>query len=186
MKWTDLAWDAVQPIFQQTLQHPFIKELMDGTLDRKKFLFYIEQDSLYLASYGKLLTGLATRLENPLHRRAFISFAGDNMDQERELHQSFIHEIDPNVEPTPTCLLYSTTLLHHLAVSPVEVALASVMPCFVVYMQVGKYIYENQPKGDNPYQEWINTYADGEHVQSVIDAVNICNEVAERCTEEQK
>ncbi len=186
MKWTDQAWEAVQPIFKKTLQHPFIQELMDGSLPREKFLFYIEQDSIYLASYGKLLTGLATRLSEPKHRRAFISFAGDNMDQERELHQQFIQTIRADVKPTPTCLLYTTTLLHHLAVSPVEVALAAVMPCFVVYMQVGKYIYENQPQGDNPYQEWINTYADGEHVQSVIDAVQVCNELAEKCTEEQR
>ena len=187
MKWTDQAWKAVQPIFHHTCQHPFIQELMAGTLAKEKFLFYIEQDGIYLASYGKLLTGLATRLENPAHRRAFISFAGDNMDQERELHQTFIQTIDPNVQATPTCLLYTTTLLHHLAVSPVEVALAAVMPCFVVYMQVGKYIYENQPKeGNNPYQAWIDTYADGEHVQSVIDALQVCNEVAQKCTPEQQ
>lgn len=184
MKWTEKAWLAVQPQFEKTVQHPFVVELMQGTLPQEKFFFYIEQDSLYLASYGRLLTGLATQLYDPTHRRELISFAGENMDQERELHKSFVEQIDPKAEPTPTCLLYSSYLLKHLSTSPIEVAFAAVMPCFRVYQEVGIYITQHQNKGSNPYQVWIDTYSDGEHIDSVKRAEAICNALAENASPE--
>lgn len=186
MKWTEKAWDAVQPLFHKTIQLPFIQELMNGTLDRKKFLFYIEQDSIYLASYGKLLTGIATQLKDPLHRKEFIAFAGENMEQERDLHASFIQHINVDTEPTPACLLYSSFLLQNLAIEPVEVAIAGVMPCFRVYQEVGLYIHKHQSSSNNPYQEWINTYSYGEHIDSVTRAEKICNELAAKATPEIK
>lgn len=82
MTWTDQAWNSIQPIFKKTISHPFIQELMNGNLPLEKFNFYIQQDSIYLSSYGKLLTGLANKFKDPEHSRAFIHIAGENMDQE--------------------------------------------------------------------------------------------------------
>ena len=62
MKWSEKAWEAITPVFDGILSQPFIRELMNGTLDKGKFAFYIQQDALYLLDYGKALTGLATRL----------------------------------------------------------------------------------------------------------------------------
>ena len=186
MTWTDQAWNSIQPIFKKTISHPFIQELMNGNLPLEKFNFYIQQDSIYLSSYGKLLTGLASKFKDPEHSRAFIHIAGENMDQEKELHKSFIKEIELDIEPSPACELYTSYLLKHLAVSPVEVALAAVMPCFVIYQKVGSYIYKHQVKGTNPYQAWIDTYAGSEHVESVITATRICDEIARNCTEEKQ
>lgn len=188
MKWSDKAWEAVQPIFNKTVKHPFIKELMNGTLPKEKFLFYIQQDSIYLASYSKLMTGIATQLDNPNHIKDFISFASDNLEQEKELHKLFVTEpYQPELlHPTPTCLLYTSYLTQHLAVSPIEVAIAAVLPCFVVYQEVGLYIYKNQTQKENPYQAWIETYAGEEHIESVRKAVAICNELADNSTPEMR
>ena len=41
-------------ILQKIKEHPFINELMDGTLDKDIFLFYIAQDALYLSEYIKI------------------------------------------------------------------------------------------------------------------------------------
>ncbi|MDR0394313.1 MAG: thiaminase II, partial [Tannerella sp.] len=56
MKWSEKAWDSIEPIYRKTLELPFIQELITGTLDREKFVFYIQQDSIYLSDYGKALT----------------------------------------------------------------------------------------------------------------------------------
>lgn len=182
MKWTEEAWLSIQPQFERITQHPFVQELMQGSLSRERFNFYIEQDGLYLSGYGRLLTGIATQLNAPLHRREFIAFAGENMDQERDLHASFLDQVSPDLEPTPACLLYTSHLLKHLAISPVEVALAAVMPCFRVYQEVGLFISKHQNRVKNPYQTWIDTYSDGEHVDSVRRVEAICNEVAQQTT----
>ena len=141
-----------------------------------------------MQSYGRLLTGIATKLDNPEQAQSFITFANENMKQEKELHDSFIEGVTclNTAYPSPTCLLYSSYLLKHLVVSPVYKILAAVLPCFVIYKEVGEYIYSNQIAIDNPYKNWIDTYAGEEHVESVRMAVAICNEVAEGCTEAQQ
>lgn len=188
MKWSEEAWNAAKPIYDKILQQPFIKGLMDGTLSKEKFIFYIQQDALYLAEYGKVLTGIASKLSKPEHIEAFIGFAGDSMAVEKALHASFVKEIGgiKNVEPSPGCMLYTSFLLRQLANSPVEVISAAVLPCFWIYKEVGDYILEHQTKNENPYQEWINTYGGDEFEQSVRTAISICDELADKCTAEQR
>lgn len=188
MKWSDKAWLAIQPIYEKTIQLPFVQELMKGILAGDKFLYYIQQDSLYLASYGRLLTGIATKLSNPKHIQCFITFADENMGQEKELHDYYIKDVTlmNDAVPSPTCLLYTSHLLKQLAVAPLHVMIAAVMPCFVIYKEVGEYIYIHQKGENNPYKSWIETYAGKEHIESARKAVEICNEIAESCTETQQ
>jgi thiaminase/transcriptional activator TenA len=56
MKWSDKAWKAIEPIYEKTVTLPFIQELTNGTLDREKFIFYIQQDAMYLSDYGSVIT----------------------------------------------------------------------------------------------------------------------------------
>lgn len=187
MKWSEQAWNASKPTYNKILKQPFIKGLINGTLDREKFVFYIQQDALYLAEYGKVLTGIASKLSNPGHIEAFIHFAGDSIAVEKALHESFVSKISSVEKPeaSPACLLYTSFLLRQLANSPVEVIASAVLPCFWIYREVGNYILENQTKGQNPYQEWINTYGGEEFDASVNLAISICDELAQKCTEEQ-
>ncbi len=188
MKWSDEAWKAIEPVYTKIKELPFIKELMDGTLDNKKFIFYIRQDALYLADYGKVLTAIASKLSKPDHIEAFIHFAGESVAVEKILHESFINELDKenNIEASPSCLLYTSFLMKQLTNAPIEVALAAVLPCFWIYKEVGDYILGNQTKGENPYQSWIDTYGGEDFAESVEKAILICNEVADLCTDEQR
>lgn len=188
MKWSKQAWDEAKPIYEKILEQPFIRELIDGTLDNEKFIFYIQQDALYLAEYGKVLTGLASKLSRPEHIEAFIHFAGDSIAVEKALHESFVSKISSTSRPVPSpgCLLYTSFLLRQLANAPVEVIAAAVLPCFRIYKEVGDYILEHQTMGGNPYQKWIDTYGGEEFEQSVKTAISICDELADRCTSEQQ
>lgn len=188
MKWSEEAWNAAKPVYDKILEQPFIKGLMDGTLDRKRFIFYIQQDALYLADYGKVLTGVAFKLNKPRHISNFVHFAGDSMQVEKALHETFINKIETNTKPemSPSCLLYTSYLLRQLANAPVEVIVAAVLPCFWIYKKVGDYILANQTKGDNPYQSWIDTYGGEEFEKSVATAIAIADELADKCTREQR
>jgi len=188
MKWSEEAWNAAEPTYKKILEQPFIQGLINGTLDKEKFIFYIQQDALYLVEYGKVLTGIASRLSKPEHIEDFIHFAGDSMAVEKELHKTFVSKIpfSGKPEPSPACLLYTSFLLRQLANAPVEVILAAVLPCFWIYREVGNYILEHQTKGENPYQDWINTYGGEEFDNSVNLAISICDELAAKCTPEQR
>lgn len=184
MQWSQYAWNESQPIYRRILELDFLRELMEGRLERRKFLFYIHQDAHYLAAFGKALAGIAARLDAPNHVAAYLSFAADTMTVEKALHQSFLQGEKPDTPlgiepaPSPTCRLYASSLLATLAVDGVEVAMAATLPCFRVYKDVGDHILEYQTKDNNPYQDWIDTYGGEEYASAVARASAICDERA--------
>jgi thiaminase/transcriptional activator TenA len=181
MKWSEKAWKAIEPIYEKTVTLPFIQELTNGTLDREKFIFYIQQDAMYLSDYGSVITGIASKLKDPAHTESFIRFAGDSIVVERALHESFIHGINEKdrLKPSPACLLYTSYLWRQLANAPIEVSVAAVLPCFWIYKAVGDYILANQTNEENPYQTWINTYGGDDFSRSVSRAIEICDELVD-------
>lgn len=188
MKWSEKTWQAAQPVYNQILELPFIQELMNGVLPREKFLFYIQQDAIYLSEFGKTLAGIVARLQNKSHIEAFISFAGDTVAVEGSLHESFLQTMEKPVtkKPSPSCLLYTCYMRKQLSATSVEEAVATVLPCFWVYKEVGNYILKHQTRSENPYQEWINTYGGEDFEKAVNLAISICNELAANCTERQQ
>lgn len=186
MKWSKNTWNLSAPIYNKILELPFIQGLIDGSLPRDKFIFYIQQDALYLAQYGKILSGIASKLDSPDHIEAFIRFAGDSMAVEKALHESFLSGTNRQSKASPSCLLYTSYLSHQLNNAPVGVAVAAVLPCFWIYKEVGDYILANQTKSDNPYQSWIDTYGGEDFSISVSKAISICDELAEKVSKTQQ
>lgn len=94
--------------------------------------------------------------------------------------------INDRLKPSPACLLYTSYLWRQLANAPIEVSVAAVLPCFWIYKAVGDYILANQTNEENPYQTWINTYGGDDFSRSVSRAIEICDELAESCTESRQ
>ena len=57
------------------------------------------------------------------------------------------------------------------------VSVAAVLPCFWIYLEVGKHIYRQANKV-NPYQKWIDTYVDVDFETSVKDVIEVANIMA--------
>src|ERR1044072_3869214 len=83
---------AVAHIMPKIYQHPFNQELVQGTLAIEKFIFYLNQDALYLADFSKALMLAATRLPHSQQTELFIQFAMSALNTERELHASFLEK----------------------------------------------------------------------------------------------
>ena len=188
MQWSEQAWKDAEPVYRRILELDFVRELISGTLSREKFVSYIRQDALYLAGFGKALAGIAAKLDNVEHSRAFLVFAGECMAVERALHESYLgqEEMLERLEPSPSCLLYTSYIMRLLYDGPLEVAMAAVLPCFWVYQKVGDHILATQSKSGNPYQAWIDTYGGDEFAAAVRQAIAICDEAAASCTEARR
>lgn len=174
-KWSDLAWQTAQPVYNAILELPFLKELSAGTLPAEKFNFYIGQDSLYLNEYSRVLAHIAARSNDAEMTETFLKFAADGIAVERSLHAGFMKERPK--EMSPTCLFY-TSLLKASSMDELAVECAAVLPCFQVYMEVGKAIYRNARLAGNPYEIWIRTYADESFEISVKRAMAVCDRLA--------
>jgi len=188
MNWSTKTWESIQETYSKITELPFIYELMNGSLSKERFLFYLHQDSVYLAEFGKVLAGIATKLHKAEHRETFLAFACDTVNVEQALHQTYLKETGnkDRVEASPACLLYTSYIHKQLSVASIEVAVASILPCFWIYKKVGDYILENQTGENNPYQEWINTYGGAEFTKAVEKAISICDELADATTTDQQ
>jgi len=188
MKWSEQAWKETEHIYTKIIEMPFNQELLSGSLQLERFQFYIQQDGVYLGEFSRALSLIAARCFNHPYTLDFIRFAEGAVVVERSLHEGYFKQfnVSGTAEASPTCQNYTQFLLTKASLDQVEVAMASVLPCFWIYKKVGDYIYANQHDGANPYQEWINTYA-GEDFGLLVDkAISICDHVAASCSDAQR
>ena len=105
---------------------------------------------------------------------------------ERSLHDSFMREFDiskDQFETTPltlACHHYTSFLTATAWSESYPVVLASLLPCFWIYAEVGKDIVDNSI-ANNPYQAWIDTYSGEDFNQAVRNVITTIDQVAARC-----
>lgn len=188
MNWSNQAWQAGSSVYEQIITMPFIGELIDGTLNQEKFKFYIAQDSLYLADFGRALSLVAARAHTTDHALEYMRFAEGAIVVEHALHAGYSQQlgIQKDTPISPACQHYTRYLLSTAALEQVEVAMAALLPCFWIYKEVGDFIYKQPQKENNPYQDWINTYAGEEFAGIVARAIKICDEAARNCNSAQQ
>lgn len=155
-------------------EHPFITQLMDGTLPKSVFHFYIHQDAIYLSEYKKILALVATKCEKSEDTQFFLDSATGIIHVENALHQTYIQEEHSTLQASPTCQLYTSYLYKMVYNNSLQEGLAAVLPCFTIYKEIGDYILANQTnKENNPYQDWINTYGGEDFGNAVKKAIEI-------------
>jgi len=59
--WYQTVREKTDFILEEIKDHPFITELINGTLPKDVFQYYINQDSLYLSEYKKVLALLSVK-----------------------------------------------------------------------------------------------------------------------------
>lgn len=183
MNWSNNSWNEVEPIYQKIINMPFIQELASGKLSSEKFEFYIEQDACYLQHYGRVLAMIAAKAPNLDVSLSFVRFSETALVVESSLHQSFLNNLEQGIKIQPACHHYINYLKSTVAFEPIEVSIASVLPCFWIYKKVGDYLLKNHISINNPYQKWIDTYGGEDFAASVKKAIDISNEMADGTTD---
>ena len=133
-------WDAAAPLIAVTENHPFLVAMVDGSLDMESFRYYVVQDALYLADFADCLRRLASNTSGENAKR-LEAFATGAEEAEMHLHRSFFGEWDisaDGVEQMPNSLLYTSYMKRIVATRCHAEGLAVLLPCFWVYMHVGK------------------------------------------------
>ena len=99
---------------------------------------------------------------------------------ERALHETYfaLYDIQPETAKMPACFAYTNYLLATTSLQSIAVGAAAVLPCFWIYRQVGKHIYERAIQ-ENPYRSWIDTYAGDAFDQSVNQMLALTDKYAE-------
>ncbi len=181
---TGELWASIQSIYAEILRHPFLVGLADGTLEREAFRFYVLEDAYYLTEFARTLSLLAAKAPKDdwivrLNRDAIGSLVA-----ERALHESYFVDFGLTEEeirsrpPAPTSLAYTSYLLATVYGRPFAEALSAVLPCYWIYLEVGKALAK-KGSPDPLYQRWIDNYGSEAYDAEVRSILDMMDEVAE-------
>lgn len=183
------AWQNNLPLYEKILAMPFNAELAAGTLSLDRFRHYIIQDAHYLEGFARALALASAKADNADRIVQFAEAAKTAIIVERALHADYFRKFGisagdfASAQPTPVCDHYVSYLLRIAALEPFPVVLAALLPCFWIYLEVGKDIHARAAK-PNAYQAWIDTYAGEEFAAAVRAVIATTDEVAARASEE--
>ena len=184
--WTRQAWDAALPIYNQILDHPFIKELAAGTLAPDKFDRYLAQDELYVGNYGRQMFELAELIPDHQQHDMFYAFAKEGIEGEKAMHALLIDRfgIDTQVQPSQVTAAYNAHTEAAIRSGSKEIGLAAMLPCMWVYNEVGLHILRTAAVEGNPYREWIQEYGDEAFTAGVAQVLELADSYAAAAPED--
>lgn len=148
-------WDAAAPMIAVTEKHPFLVAMVDGTLAKENFQYYVVQDAMYLQDFADCLRRLACNSGiSEADSARLDAFAKGAEEAEMALHNSFFKEWDistDGVEQMPNCLLYTSYMKRIVTTKSHAEGLAVLLPCFWVYMHVGQCMLKLRDKLGDRY-----------------------------------
>jgi thiaminase/transcriptional activator TenA len=160
-------WDAAASMIAVTEKHPFLVTMVDGTLAEDNFKYYVIQDALYLTEFADCLRRLAKSADSKEDSERLDNFAKGAEEAEMSLHNSFFVQwniSNDGAEEMPNCLLYTSYMKRIVATKSHAEGLAALLPCFWVYMHVGKCMLKLRDELGDRYVRSIG----------IVDFVRIC------------
>jgi thiaminase/transcriptional activator TenA len=180
MSLTNILWQNAEYIYHAILQLPLIKEMMNGILPEEKFIFYMQQDALYLNDFAKALAIAGVRSSQSEYLEDFLHLALEGVAAEKEIHKTFFdrYGINPHVAKSPTCFAYTNYLIATACTATYCECIGALLPCYWIYREVGVYMSQSLQES-NPYKEWIQAYCGEQFSRCVDKALSITEKIAE-------
>lgn len=179
-KFTDLLWDKSLFVYEEIINHKFVKQLANGSLKKSCFAHYLSQDILYIKDDYTSLLELSKRSLKPSDKAFFELLAADGLKIEKELHDNFLSffKVNKARKKSPAIEEYTSFLLAHVKNSDYHIAIAALLPCFWIYNMSGKHIIAHSIE-NNVYKKWVDTYSGCQYDNYTIKFINIVDSISE-------
>ncbi len=169
----DLRQEA-DPLWQQILSHPFLRELGEGRLPLDVFRFYVKQDYVYLLEFSRCLGIAAAKAEDRETMRTFASLLEASLTIEVTMLEQLGDQIGitmkelQTAEASPTNVAYTRHLLTVAYGGTVGEILAAMLPCMWSYQEIGAWLSTQRGVTENAvYAAWCATYQTPEYRELV-------------------
>jgi thiaminase (transcriptional activator TenA) len=166
----DLRREA-EPLWRAQLEHPFVRGIASGTLDRERFRRYVRQDYLFLLDYARVLSLAAARAPRAPVACRFAELAHETWTTELELHRAFAAEWGIAVEElgaelaAPPTRAYAGFLIRTATLGEFAEVSAALLPCMWGYSELGRRLAEEGLPDEPRYARWIQLYASPEFAE---------------------
>ncbi|MHC5268380.1 thiaminase II [Enterococcus sp. LJL98] len=154
---------ATRAIWQESKAHPFVQELVAGTLPEAIFRYYLLQDRYYLIQFSKAHHQLAAATENGDFRETLIANAKGLEKSEVSVRNDFFQQMNITTEEytatpiAPTAYHYTSHIFRLLQTETPGTVLAGLLPCYWLYQEIGEH-FADVGSPHPVYQAWIDTY----------------------------
>jgi thiaminase/transcriptional activator TenA len=155
-------WAANQDLADACLAHPFVRGLADSSLPIQSFRAYVAQDAYFLEAFARAYAAALARSPDRYGLEAFSTLIAGVLDELR-MHAAYAARLEvdlSHVEPALATLAYTDFLLAIAGLGVVGEICAAMTPCMRLYAYLGQTLAaRGSANVDNPYREWIETYA---------------------------
>jgi thiaminase/transcriptional activator TenA len=182
---TDRLWKKVEPIWKQYLEHPFVKGIGEGTVDREKFKHYMRQDYVYLIEYSRVFAIGSSKAPDLKTMTMFANLLHGTMNMEMELHREYAKQFGisaqelEETEPSATMTAYTSYMLNAAQLGGVENSIAAVLACAWSYNYIGRELAEWPGALDHEfYGNWVQMYSSEGFTELADNCKTLINEYA--------
>lgn len=185
MKFSKRLYEKIQPIWRKNHSHPFVQEMGDGSLDPRKFRFYMIQDYLYLIQYSKLFALGAVKADVVETMGKFSALLHSTINEEMSLHRQYAKRFDiceeelEKAKPSSTTLAYTHYMLHVGQNGTLAELVSAILPCMWSYWEIGKELSRLPGASDHElYGEWIQMYSSEEFGELAQWCIHLLDDLA--------
>ena len=178
----EVLWEVNAETAQRCLQHPFVRGLAEGTLDREVFERYIDQDTFFLRAFLRAYALAAAKTDDLAQARLFHRLILGVLD-ELKLHADYAEKLGSNatdVKPYPATSAYTSFLLRVAWHGCLAETVAAMVPCMRLYTFLGSELVSSL-RPEHPYQDWIKTYSSYDFRALAVELESLFDNVAVDC-----
>ena len=193
MKFTDILFEDVRELWEKYLEHPFVKEIGEGTLEKEKFKNYLVQDYLYLKEYAKVFAMGLVKAESLSDMNLYYGSINGILEDETEVHTNYLKyfgidqdKVFDNRKEMTTESYTSYMLGIGLKGDLKEIAM-TILPCAWSYQFIGRSLYEKHKDtlDNNFYKPWIEEYSSVEFEEGSEVWKNHINDLCKDISEKE-
>lgn len=172
MTLTDDLHAAAKPIWDAQLEHPFVRQLGDGSLDVERFKRWVLQDYRYLMEFARIFAWAVAKADRLASMSWYAMVLDLTLNTEMGLHRAYAERFEittDELEATPmwpTTRAYTDFLVRTSADGDMADLLAALLPCAWGYVYIAQRLAEGKPPEDQRYADWIRQYASDEFAQA--------------------
>ena len=192
MEFSDRLFKRVEPVWNSYLEHPFVKGIGQGTLDKEKFIHYMKQDYIYLIEYSRVFAIGSTKANDLETMTLFANLLHGTMNFEMDLHREYAEKFGisndelENTEPSATMTAYTSYMISQAQLGGMENAVAAVLACAWSYNWIGKHLAKWPGALDHElYGSWVETYSSDEFSKIAEDCIYLINNIAKNKPEHE-
>lgn len=186
MELSKILYESVEEIWKSYLEHPFVKQLGEGTLPPDLFRFYMIQDYLYLLEYSKVFAlGVIKSKEEELMRK-FASMVHNTLNGEMNIHKIYMQRLGISKEEIKAAKQslanrsYTSYMMEVSYNGDVLDVLIAILSCAWSYQVIGEH-HANIPNAtQHPiYGEWIKGYSSEQYRKDTQELIDLTDKLGE-------